>query len=162
MVYPSGNNTTCTGISYINKMSRPTSLTVVSQRSTTVEAHHLRGHLNIVADFESRISGPSRHQRLATGSIDFSGCQQQMGPLLRRSFCKQTDSALSKIRELETRSRSGGSRCLYAGLEPTRLICFHSIRPDRVVSKASSATVSLPIDNNDSNPGTLNPGTLCC
>ena len=34
-----------------------------------------------------------------------------MGPLHNRSFCKQTDSAVAKICELETRSRGRDSGC---------------------------------------------------
>lgn len=76
-----------------------------------------------------------------------------MGPLPSRSVCKQTDSAIDKICELETRSRGRGSGCLYSGLEPAQWICISPIRPDRAVSEASSATVSPSVDSCDSSVG---------
>lgn len=100
-----------------------------------------------------RILSSSRFQRLATGTIHLSGYQQQMGPLHNRSFCKQTDNATTQVCELEARSRGRGSGCLYSGLEPAQGIRIPSICPDRAVSKASSATVSLSVDNCDSSVG---------
>lgn len=91
-----------------------------------VEAHHLPGRLNIVADFES--------QRLAAGSVHLSGDQQQVGPLHNKSFCKQIDSTASQICELEARFRGRGSGCLYSGLEPAQGICILSSYPNRAMS----------------------------
>ena len=97
-----------------------------------------------------RIPGSSRYQRLATGSVHISR-DQQVGPLHNRSFCKQTDSTASQICELEARSRSRGSGCLYSGLEPTQGICIPSICPNRAVSEqvlrqsVSQLTIVTPV-----------------
>ena len=100
-----------------------------------------------------RIPGSSRHQRLAAGSVHLSRDQQQVGPLHNTSFCKQTDSTSTQVWELEARSRGRGSGCLYSGLEPAQGIWIPSICPNRAVSEASSAAVSLSVNNCGSSMG---------
>ena len=100
-----------------------------------------------------RIPGSSRYQRLETGSVHFSGDQQQVGPLHNRSFCKQTDSTTTQVCELEARSKGRGSGCLHSGLEPAQGICIPSICPNRAVSEASPAAVCLSVDDCDSSMG---------
>ena len=150
-----------TAISYINKMGGPTSLVLSSlafdlwlcclERSITVEAHHLPGRLNIVADFESR-GHPDTSDWQLDPSI-FQRINNKWGPFTIHLFCKQTDSTATQACELETRSRGRGSGCLYSGLKPAQGICIPSICPNRAVSEASSAAVSLSVDNCGSSLG---------
>lgn len=102
-----------------------------------------------------RIPISSRFQRLETGTIHLSRDHQQMGPLHNRPFCKQTDHTTTQVCEMEARSKGGR---LYSGLEPAQGIRIPSICPDRAVSKASSVSVSLSVDNCDSSVG--NPITV--
>ena len=76
-----------------------------------------------------------------------------MGPLHNRSFCKQTESTTTQVCELKARSSGRGSGCFYSGLEPAQGICIPSICPNRAVSEASSAAVSLSVDNCGSSLG---------
>ena len=57
---------------------------------------------------------------------------------------------------MEARSRGRGSGCLYSGLEPAQGICIPSIFPNRAVSEASSAAVSLSVDDCGSSLGNSN------
>ena len=97
------NNTTA--ISYINKMGGPTSLVLSSlafdlwqwclERSIAVEAHHLPGRLNIIADFESRAHPDSSDWKLDP-SI-FQGINNKWGPFTIDLFASRLTTQLPRF-----------------------------------------------------------------
>ena len=94
-----------TAISYINKMGGPTSLVLSSlafdlwqwclERSITVEAHHLPGRLNIVADFESR-AHPDTSDWQLDPSI-FQGINNKWGPFTIDLFASRLTAQLPRF-----------------------------------------------------------------
>lgn len=103
-----------------------------------------------MADFESG-AGPDTSDWRLDPSI--SQGINRWGPFTINLFCEHTDSTAPQICELEARSRGRGSGCLYCELGQAQGICIPSICPNREVSEARSAAVSLSVDNCGSTVG---------
>ena len=105
------DNTTAT--SYMNKMGEPTSLVLSSlafdhwqwclERSITVEAHHLPGQLNIVADFEFRARSDTSDWQLDP-SI-FQGINNKCGPFATDHFASRLTAQLPRFGASSTSAR---------------------------------------------------------
>ena len=153
-----------TAISYINKMGGPTSLVLSGlafdiwqwclERFITVEAHHLPGQLNIVADFESR-AGPDTSDLQLDPSI-FQGTNNKWGPFTTDLFASRLTAHLPRFVSWKP---NPGAEAVDAFTLDWSQLRGYAFPPFALIGwclRQGSAAVSLSVDNCDSSLGNLN------
>lgn len=98
-----------------------------------------------VGECQSRLSLPipNRQNRLAPQPNNISSNRSAVGTPGSRPFCHKTDSTVTSILQLETRSRGGSSGCICTGMDQNQGFCSSAMVPHSQTQRVQHQRATL-------------------